>query len=147
MKKTLSWVLSAVVFIAVFFLGVAYGTQRARTSISAPTAGAHYDDQAGVLSEKAIETIEEFNTRGKGTLLVQTVKTTAPKSCYEYTDDLAYDLSSQGKLSGHTGMILVLAIDDGDYTFLYGDSLNGMTERTWESLRDKCVEQIGRAHV
>ncbi len=132
--------LGAVILVIVLILGTAYGIAKNRTYSHEPSKGAYYDDQAGVLSEKAIETIEEFNTLGKGTLLVQTVKSTGSQSCYDYTDDLAYDLSSQGKLSSHTGMILVLAIDDGDYTFLYGDSLNGMSERTWETLRDKYLE-------
>lgn len=139
-NKILPVILSAAIFIAVFFLGAAYGRQSARTDIREPSQGAYYDDQAGVLSDRAIKAIERLNAKGKGTLLVQTVRSTGSQSCYDYTDDLAYDLSGQGILSSHTGMILVLAIDDEDYTFLYGDSLNGMSERTWETLRDECLE-------
>ncbi len=83
----------------------------------------YVDDRAGVLNSSAVDAVSDLNQRINGTLLVLTVDSTGGQGAYDYTLDTAESLASQGRLSGSTGMLLVLAIDDQDYAFVYGSQL------------------------
>ena len=81
------------------------------------------DDRAGVLDSSAASAVENVRENTRGTLLVLTVPTTGGVPVYDYTLDTAQSLAEEGRLSDTTGMLLVLAIDDMDYAFVYGSDL------------------------
>lgn len=81
------------------------------------------DDRAGVLDSSAASAVENVRENTRGTLLVLTVPTTGGVPVYDYTLDTAQSLAEDGRLSDTTGMLLVLAIEDNDYAFVYGSDL------------------------